>query len=142
VDFASGSAVGFGVGCVPTRSHSSAKIFERHARERCKMDTQMRTRIHARFATARETACVLGVPPSRVKRLEKLKNAIRVNAPVHVLAEHNDKVRKNGSWTLTELALTAVKSNRKTGPNQGKTSRKVRASRRRRARAKVSTTHR
>jgi hypothetical protein len=106
------------------------------------MTNQMRTRIHARFATARETAQVLGVPVSRVKRLEKLKNSSRIDPLVHLLPEHDGNLRKNGSSTRTELASTSAKSDRKTGPNQGKASKQIRASQRRRARGKVSTTHR
>src|SRR6202041_1727677 len=102
----------------------------------------MRTRIHARFATTRETAQALGVPASRVKRLEKLKNSNGVDHRVNVLPEHDGNLRKNGSSTRTEPASTSTKSNRKTGPNQGKANKQIRASQRRRARGKVPTTHR
>jgi len=90
----------------------------------------------------RETAHVLGVPASRVKRLEKLKDAIEINQRARVLPKRVGKLRKNGSSAHTELGLTAAKSNRKTGPNQGTASRKARASRQRRARGKISTSHR
>jgi hypothetical protein len=100
----------------------------------------MRAQINSRFATAQETADVLGVSTPRFRQLVRLADsdeAFKLNSPIRSkeMAKAG-KSQKKSFWALTRVK--SAKSKNKAGSKKRNATQKSRASGKRYARGKVS----
>jgi len=100
----------------------------------------MKARIKTRFATAKETADVLGVPKSRFKLLERLSHS----DSIFKVKSQGDSIAKDAGSPIrvyaefARRASDSAKSNGKLGRGKRKVTNKSHSSRKRRSRGKAS----
>ncbi len=101
-----------------------------------------KVQIKARFASAQETANVLGVSTPRFKKLVKLadsNSALKFKAPTSWNGLNKDRKSSQKSyWVLMRAKSGSTKSEDKVGSQKRKATQKSRASGKRQARGKVS----
>lgn len=101
----------------------------------------MKARIDARFATAEETARVLGVPNSRLKKLMRLADSLipqnNGSRASYATSVTNGKSLQ-GNSNAAHARFKVPHSIGKTAHRKPKASKKLRSAHKRRARAKVA----
>lgn len=104
---------------------------------------EMKARIDTRFASAKETARVLGVPKSRLRKLVRLADSLiperNGSGPAHSTSVRRSKALQ-GNFGLANHRLKDSASNATSSHRKQKASKKSGSNHKRRARAKVAKT--